>query len=152
MQNKLVKCLLLTGVLLTSANLYADERTQALIDTRQGLLKVMGFYIGPMVGMARQQIPYDAAVVKANAAKMAELAQMIPDVFKIDTSASGLESESLDKIWSNVDDFNDKAANLAAKASALAASTAEGEGAFMGAFGATGAACKSCHDDYRIQK
>ena len=79
---------MLAGVLLSSANIYADERTQALIDTRQGLLKVMGFYIGPMVAMARQQMPYDADMVKANATKMAELAAMIPDVFRVDTSAS----------------------------------------------------------------
>ena len=152
MLNKLTKSFVLIAVLLSGANLYADERTQALIETRQGLLKVMGFYIGPMVAMARQQAPYDADVVKANATKMAELAGMIPDVFRVDTSGSDLESESLDKIWSNTDDFNAKAANLAEKAAALAASTEAGQSAFMGAFGATGGTCKSCHDDYRIQK
>ena len=152
MQNKVLKSLVLAGVLLSSANLYADERTQALIDTRQGLLKVMGFYIGPMVAMARQQMPYDADMVKANATKMAELAAMIPDVFRVDTSASDIETEALDKIWSDMDDFNAKAAALAEKASALAASTAEGQSAFGSAFGATGGACKACHDNYRIQK
>ena len=151
-KSKILQTSLIALLLMGSANVMADERTQALIETRQGLLKMLGFYIGPMVGMARQQVPYDADVVKANATKMAQLAPMIKDVFKHDTSASDYETESLPGIWSNMDDFNAKADTLAEKAAALAASTAEGQSAFMGAFGATGGSCKACHDEYRVQK
>ena len=50
----------------------AEERAQATADTRQGLLKVVVSYFGPIVGMAKEQIPYDAALVKTNAAKIAK--------------------------------------------------------------------------------
>ena len=136
---------------LTSSIVHADEQAQRAIDTRQGLLKVVGYYMGPMVGMARQQIPYDADMMKANAEKIAQLATMIPDVFRVDTSGSDLATEALDNIWSDTEDFNGKAATVAERASALAAATSDGQGAAMKAFGAMGGSCKSCLDDYRQQ-
>ena len=128
-----------------------EEAAQAVADTRQGLLKVVVSYFGPIVGMAREQIPYDGDLVKANAEKIAVLLPMIPDVFSRDTSAFDLDTEALDNIWQNQGDFNEKAAAATAAAEALAAATAEGQGAAMKAFGAVGAACKACHDDYRQQ-
>ena len=137
---------------LTSSIVHADdEQAQRAIETRQGLLKVVGYYMGPLVGMAREQIPYDADMMKANAEKIAQLVPMIPDVFRMDTSGSELVTEALDDIWSNTDDFNGKAATVAERASALAAATGQGAGAAMKAFGAMGGACKSCHDEYRQQ-
>jgi cytochrome c556 len=130
----------------------ADERAQAAVDTRQGLLKVVVSYFGPIVGMARKQIPFDAALVEKNAAKIAQLAPMIPDVFRMDTRAYDLETEALDNIWDNTDDFADKAATVAERAAALSAAAADGEAAAMKAFGAVGAACKGCHDEYRVQQ
>ena len=126
-----------------------QERAQISIDTRQGLLKVVGYYIGPMVGMARGQLDYDADLVSKNAEKMAQLTAMIPDLFKMDTSQSGLKSDSLATIWENTQDFNEKAVIVSERANALAKAAKQGKGEFMKAFGATGAACKSCHDDYR---
>ena len=144
-------------VLLTIAALMptvaaADEHIQRAVDTRQGLLKVVGFYMGPIVGMAREQIPYDADRVKANAEAIAALAPMIPDVFRSDTRGSDIPTEALDKIWDNGADFADKAATVAARAADLASATADGQGAAMKAFGAMGASCKACHDEYRQQE
>ena len=36
---------------------WADERTQKTIEARQGLLKVVAQYFGPIVGMARDRYP-----------------------------------------------------------------------------------------------
>jgi cytochrome c556 len=129
----------------------ADERAQAAIDTRQGLLKVVVSYFGPIVGMAREQIPYDADVVKNNAEKVALLLPMIPDVFRNDTREFALETEALDDIWENMDDFTAKSKTATERALALAAATADGQEAAMKAFGALGAGCKGCHDNYRQQ-
>ena len=129
----------------------AEERATAAVETRQGLLKVVVSYFGPIVGMARQQIPYDGDVVADNAARIAELAAMIPHVFRNDTRAHEIPTESLPKIWDNLDDFNAKAATAAERAAALAAAAGEGQGPAMKAFGELGAACKACHDEYRQQ-
>lgn len=137
---------------LISANTWSaedQERAQAAIDTRQGLLKVVGHYIGPMVGMARGQIDYDADLVSTNAQKMGQLTAMIPDLFKMNTSQSGIASDSLEGIWDNTEDFVSKAEIASQRAFDLAEAAKDGKGAFMKAFGAAGGACKSCHDDYR---
>jgi cytochrome c556 len=130
----------------------ADERTMNAVETRQGLLKVVRSYFGPIVGMARGQIPYDGALVEKNAGKIAELTAMIPDVFRMNTSGASVSTEALDKIWGNTDDFAAKAANASEKASALAAAAANGQGPAMQAFGELGGACKGCHDNYRQQE
>ena len=99
--------------------------------------------------MAKGEIPYDAALIENNAGKVAQLAPMIPDMFTMDTSASGLPTEAKADIWADYDDFSAKAATTAERAEALVAATAEGRGATMKAFGALGSSCKSCHDSYR---
>ena len=142
--------LMLGTVLAAPHTLADDEAAQRAIDTRQGLLKVVGAYMGPLVGMAREQIPYDAATVEKNASAIAALTPMIPDMFRLDTSGSGLESGSLDDIWENWDDFAAKAATSAERAQAMAAAAGD-QGAAMKAFGALGGSCKGCHDEYREQ-
>ncbi len=128
---------------------WADERTQKTIEARQGLLKVVAQYFGPIVGIAKGQIPYDAALIEKNAGKVAQLAPIITDMFALDTSASGIETEAKAAIWADYADFSAKAATTTERAQALVAATAEGQGATMKAFGALGASCKSCHDSYR---
>ncbi|MBL6815010.1 MAG: cytochrome c [Pseudomonadales bacterium] len=128
---------------------WGDDRAEKAIEARQGLLKVVAQYFGPIVGMAKGQIPYDAAKIEANAGNIAELAAMIPDMFAMDTRASGIASGAKGQIWADNADFNDKAQATAESAQALVMATAEGRGAAMKAIGALGASCKSCHDNYR---
>ena len=78
---------------------WADERTEKAIGARHGLLLVMAQYFGPIVGMAKGQIPFDAAAIERNAGKIAVLAPMSPDVFARNTSDSGIETEAKAEIW-----------------------------------------------------
>ena len=144
-RNAVILSLLLSFV----STSWADERTQQTIEARQGLLKVVAQYFGPIVGIAKGQIPYDAALIEKNAGKVAQLAPMITDMFALDTSASGIETDAKAAIWADYADFSEKAATTTERAQALVAATAEGQGATMKAFGALGASCKSCHDSYR---
>ena len=127
------------------------ERAQIATETRQGLLKVVVSYFGPIVGMARQQIPYDAAVVQSNAEQIAVLLPMIPDVFRMDTRGADVDTEALDGIWENMDDFAEKTQAATEAAQALAAAAGQSQEAAMGAFRQLGGACKGCHDEYRQQ-
>ena len=146
------KIVVLTLLTAFSSSLFAansDERTEKAIEARQGVFAVMSSYFGPIVGMAKGQIPFDAAVVEYNAGKMAQLAPMIEDLFATDTRASGLQSGAKDDIWENQADFNEKAATTAERATALAAAASQGRGPTAQAVGALGGSCKSCHDNYR---
>ena len=63
----LLAAVLVAMVSTTLANAQSeDERIQMAVETRQGLLKVVGYYMGPLVGMAREMIPYDADLMRAN--------------------------------------------------------------------------------------
>jgi cytochrome c556 len=150
---KMIRTTTIFALLLSmSITTWADERTEKAIEARQGLLLVMAQYFGPIVGMAKGQIPFDAAVIESNAGKIATLAPMLPDVFAMDTSASGIETEAKAEIWANVGDFGAKAATTGERAEALAVAATQGKGATMKAIGALGGSCKSCHDNYRQKK
>ena len=97
---------------------WADERTQKTIEARQGLLKVVAQYFGPIVGMAKGQIPFDAALIEKNAGKVAELAPMITDLYAQDTSASDYATEAKADIWADYEDYSAKAATTTERANA----------------------------------
>ena len=127
----------------------SEEQAQTAIDTRQGLLKVVGLYMHPMVGMVKGKIEYDGTVVEKNAKKIAQLAVMLPDVFASDVRTSGLSSGSLDAAWEEREDFIEKSRILSLRAQALSESARESKTMPMKKFGAMGKACKNCHRSYR---
>ena len=147
----LTACLLIAtlGAATPAVAASADERAEAATETRQGLLKVVGMYFGPIYAMARQQMPYDGELIATNAEKISELLAMIPDVFRADTREYDVDTEALADIWDNMDDFKAKAVASAEKAAALAATAGDDQGATMQAFGAMGETCGACHDNYR---
>ena len=63
------KAVIFSLLLSLAGTSWADERTQKTIDARQGLLKVVAQYFGPIVGMAKGQIPYDAALIEKTQAR-----------------------------------------------------------------------------------
>jgi cytochrome c556 len=127
-----------------------QEQAQSALEVRQSIFKLQGWNMAPLGAMARNRIPFDAAVVKLRAERIAHTAAMISDAFQADTREFELETEALDRIWENKDAFNGKASDLVKAANDLAAAAAGGDqGATMQAIGALGQACGSCHDDFR---
>lgn len=128
-----------------------DERAQAAVEVRQAVLTLMKANFGPLVGIARDQIPYDAIYVQKNATRMKQLAAMLPDAFSRDTRGSGVESEALDRIWEEPTLFADKIATLDSRLdNLLALSRGNDPAAVKAAVGDLGKACGSCHDDFRV--
>lgn len=151
--SNLTKVSLLLSTLMAAPLTYAvdDERAAAAYESRHGLFAMVRLYFGPMYGMMRGA-PYNADVVKHNAAQISALAKMIPDAFVVDTRENDLDTEALDEIWEDMNDFTSKAATLAERAATLAEQGSTGEDAFKAAFGGMGQACKACHDNYREQE
>ena len=129
----------------------ADERTEMAVESRSGIFEVIRMYFGPVLGMVRGQVEFDAATVEHSAKNIASLAAMIPDGFRHNTAGTDAETEALDAIWDDIEDFNAKAATLVERANALAAAAPNGLDATRQAFGGVGQACKACHDNYREQ-
>jgi len=118
------------------------------IEYRQGALAVMGHHVGQLGAMANGKIPYDAAAARANAELVATLAKLPWSAF-VEGSDKG-ETSARPEIWTQRDKFNADAQKLQDAVAKLleAARTGKPE-ALKAAFGPTGQACKSCHDDFR---
>jgi cytochrome c556 len=128
-----------------------EQQAEQAVLTRQGLLKVMGMYMGPLGAMLKNKMPFDAAAAGKSAQHIGELGGMIPDVFAFDTrNKTSAKTKAQDGIWTNQADFKAKADDLVKAAAALQEAAKGGEkGATLKAAGAVGKACGACHDNYR---
>lgn len=121
---------------------------EAAVAYRQGVYEVIGWNFGPLVGMVKQEIPFDTLVFQRNAKRMQAMVPMIEEGF-IPNSVVG-DSEAKPEIWDNWDDFKSKLQALQTEVDKLVAVSAGTDMQALGAqVGATGKACKACHDEYR---
>ncbi len=149
---KAMSFVLLIAALLGSPGVTAqsvDEARQAA-QTRQSVLKLMGWNMGPLGAMARGRIPFDAGRVATNAGRMVALAEMLPESFGVDTRNTAIRTDALDLIWEQESEFADKARNTLLAAQALNAVAAGGnESEIRRAIGKLGQSCGDCHDRFK---
>jgi len=129
-----------------------EERAEDATATRQAVFKLLAFNIGPIVGMARGTVEFDAAIAERNARRIAALAPMIPDVVgAMDTREFDVETAALPIAWEKPDELADKAQELVAAANTFADTAAGGDqAATLGGLRALGGACGNCHDTFRV--
>jgi cytochrome c556 len=139
----------LLTMLFTSAVHAEDDPNAKAVKYRQSVLTVMGGNFGPLVAMARGNIPYDADAVALRGKRLHQMTLMMEEAFTRDTSAADVDTAALDKIWSNWDDFTSKIADVQAATLALSEDGTGGMDAFKTAFSNVGSACKGCHDNYK---
>ena len=130
-----------------------DSPEFAAMQYRQGLMHVMGFKAATLRDMAEGTVEADAAVFAKYAADMATAAGMLLEGFE------GMEASSTDAlpgsgafpdVWSDWDDFTQRAADLAAAADEVSAA-ANSPGFMVSADSAEplGPVCGNCHRTYR---
>ncbi len=147
--------LLGTALALTTAAEEApspEERAEDATATRQAVFKLLAFNIGPIVGMARGMVEFDAAIAERNARRIAALAPMIPELIgAMDTREFDVETEALPVAWEQPDELAEKAEELVAAANTIANTAASGDqAATLGGLRALGGACGNCHDTFRV--
>ena len=132
-----------------------DEDSPEYIATqyRQGLMQVLGYKIGALRGMAEGTIDADDAMFAKHAADLATSAAMLLEGFE------GLEASSTDAlpgsgafpdVWSDWDDFSQKASELQAAAETVsAAANAPGFTVAADSAEPLGPVCGNCHRVYR---
>jgi cytochrome c556 len=130
-----------------------EAQDKAAVETRQGLFKVISNQMGPIGGMLRNNVPFDAAVVERNSGRIATLSDIIPELFTRDTRKfTGVKTSALEGIWNSQADFKGKADALTKAAAALNAAAKTGDkAATLKAAADVGKACGSCHDNYRAK-
>ncbi|MGD8978077.1 MAG: cytochrome c [Gammaproteobacteria bacterium] len=126
------------------------EQAEKAAEIRQAVLGIAGWNTGPAAGMVKQRIPYDPERFQVYAERIAFTMTMIPDAFRIDTREFPLETEALDVIWEEHEEFLQRAADAEEKSATLAAVAKSGDlEKVTEAFLEMGQACKACHDKFR---
>jgi cytochrome c556 len=125
-----------------------DSPEGQAVTFRQANMEAIAYKVGRARAMAMGEIPVDEAAFAKHASDVVTLAGMIVEGF-IPNSATA-NSAALPEVWTNMADFQQKAADLqnAAQALATAASTQGFESA-KGMVQAVGQSCGGCHRPYR---
>lgn len=144
-----------TALLATSA--LAQSPEEKATATRQGLMKLIVWEAGPLFGMAKGDVAYDAAAAEAHAKNLATLTQYagLRTLFIPGTSVEELgedKTAALPAIWQDEDKFHQGFATLRDQAAVVAAEAGKGQEELRAAMGDLGKACGNCHESFRLKK
>ncbi len=123
---------------------FAQDLEQAK-RVRQSMFQVAAWEMGTLAGMAKGEVPFDAAKAEKAATVMNAMASSLHEVF---LPGSYADSKVKSEINTNQAKFQEDLANFVTESSAMiaAASTEDGLKAQIGKLGGT---CKSCHDTFK---
>jgi cytochrome c556 len=121
-------------------------KAEDAIKYRQSAFALMGAHMNRIGAVTKGEVPFNADNVRKSAALINSLASLPWEAFGPGTEGGKAKPaiwKEMDKVKSGADRFMKAAADLdaAAKSGNL--------DQVKKAFGATGQACKACHDDYR---
>ena len=123
------------------------------IAERQAFFKKLGGEMGPLSKLLKGD--YDAEAAQTHADNLAEVTktdfETLSALFVEGTSTADMPgaTEASPAIWENQKGFAEKFAALQKAALNLQAEAGKGKAELGAAFGAVGASCKACHDDFR---
>ena len=118
------------------------QRQKAMEGVRDGMMA--------LGAIAKKEQPFDAGVVQANAAKIADHLAEAAALFPEGSDAGDVQTWAKPEIWSDRAHF-DELLEGTRQAAVDLQSVTEAE-AFLPALGKLGNSCKSCHDLYRLPK
>lgn len=151
MRTKLLAAALVAAALGgASLEAFAQAKPDVLVKQRQAKMTLQGKYLGPIGGMLKGTIPYNADTVALNATFLENLSRMAWDGF--DPSTQGEKSRAKPEIYKEMAKFKAEADALEQAAAKLgAAARAKDEAGVRASFGAVAKACGSCHDAYQAK-
>jgi cytochrome c556 len=127
---------------------YSQVKPEQLVKQRQSAMTLIAKYFGPLGGMLKGAVPYNADVVARNAAYLDVLSQMPWDGFA--ESTKGVKSAALPAAFTDGAKFKQAQDQLRTAVGALNTAAKGGnEAAVKAAIGDVGKACGSCHDNFR---
>lgn len=142
--------IILTGASLTFAD--KDDPNLDLISARQSHMTLRSYFLGPLVGMAKGEIPYDAG----KAAKLAGDLKLLGDLDVGSAWAPGTDKDkypnkttALASIWASDSEIADYGKKYHTAVDSLANAAGNGLDQLRATIGDVGDSCKGCHDEYR---
>lgn len=130
----------------------AKDPEESAIDARQGEMQLRAFNTGPLVAMAKGDIPYDAEMAGT-------LANNLKVLLSLDNGRAWMKgssnedypdkTEALPAVWDSGSEIGDRGEAYAQAVNELADTAGQGLDAMRPGVVNLGDACKACHDDYR---
>lgn len=136
------------------ATIAVADPIEDAIQARQGYFKLIRANAGPLFGMAKGDMDYNAEQASAFAANLKALTSMDNTALwpaGSHKAANPGKTRALEIAWTTFPAIMEKHNALSAAATDLAASAGGGLDALRSKVGALGAACKGCHDTYRAK-
>lgn len=148
-------CLIVVSLVSVSSLLIAPAAISHFDDKemqqsyRQSWFALVAGNFGPMAAMLKGDMPYDEARMQAHASDLSAL--MSVDVMRgFGPGSDKGTTRAKPEIWENKEDFQSKMDDMAKAVAELNTAAQAGDKKMIGQkFGATGQACKACHDDYK---
>jgi len=131
----------------------ADLKEDA-ITARRGYFQIMSFNAGPLFGMAKGQVEYDADAAKLYAANLQALADLDTTPMWVegtDNEAMAGKTRALPAIWSTFPAINEKVQAYKDATAALNEAAGNGLDALRPAVANLGKSCGGCHETYRAK-
>ena len=121
------------------------------IKYRQSSLSVMGTHFGRIGAMVNGRVPFDAKVAAENAEIVGQMASLPWVAFGPGTD-KGATTRAKAEIWTEQAKFKELSEKMVVETTKLTAAAKTGNAdTLKAAFGATGASCKACHDNYQAK-
>ena len=134
----------------------ADGPYDDAIKARQGMFQLYSFNVGILNAMAKERIPYDAAVATEAANNLDAAANLGQSQFwpaGSDSQTEGnIATRALPEIWETYPAITEKASALSDAVAALVPVAGNGLDELQDAIGDVGASCKGCHDEFRAER
>jgi cytochrome c556 len=143
--------MLIAAALLGAGTIAAYAAADDTVKLRQDCMKTQGAFMGTAVPMIKGEKPYDRAALDAAWTVMDGPCSKWSSFW--DPAAKQgetLKSYAKAEIWTDTVGFEKVSMDAYNAMTALRAST--DEAGFKAAFGAVGASCKGCHDNFRAPK
>ena len=149
-RNTILAIITLAGLALSPLAISHYDDKEVHQSYRQSWFAMLAVNFGPMVAMVKGEMPWEEMQMAGYADQLAALTTL--DVMRgfADGSDKGT-TRAKPVIWENKADFESRMKDLTKAVNALQVVANEGTDrkAIAAQVGATGKACKACHDDYK---
>lgn len=132
----------------------AESPEEKAVKARRGYYQLVLMNAGPLFGMAKGNIDYNADLAMTSANNLKALSSMNnANLFPAGSDNEALpgKTRALPKIWADFPGVGEKAQAFKAAIDGLVANAGGGLDSLRGAVGPLGASCKGCHDNYRAK-
>lgn len=142
---------LAAGALMAAGVALAESPFDGAVGARKAVMGLRAFSMGTLAGMAKGDVPYDAAAAQAAADNMLAMANINMMAMWPPGSDNGAitGTNALPAIWAEGSDIGAKAGALSDAAKAMQAAAGVDLAALQGAMEALGGACGGCHKEYK---